>query len=355
FGAARAVAIWSESEEPWTWVSRLEGGVFAESRLAPDAYGPAVAAEAGEGPFLFEETPGRLLARAGARRKLARALAAPIDRRLAADLRLERGLRIPIRSDAISGELFLTGVPGLCSDDIERAEQLAAELSAALEHRELIRATEAAAAIRARLALARDLHDSVAQFLAGLAFRLEALRKTGATGADVAFEVDALQDELGRQQQDLRHLIAELREGPTGEPGDRADLVASLRGLTGRIAAQWGVACPVAATPARIEVPLGLERNVHQLVREAVANAVRHGHATSVRTRLRRATGTLEVEISDNGSGFPRQGELTPEELAETGPSSLRERVHNLGGRLRIASAPSGSRLSMALPLEEAG
>ena len=353
FGATRAVALWSETEEPWTWLSSLDGERFEETRLEPDAYGPAVSRGAGDGPFLFDQLRGRILARAGAWRKLARVLRDPLDPRFAAETGLEQGLRVPIRSGPVEGDLFLAGVPGLCSDDIERAEQLAAEMAAALDHRELIQATEEAAGIRARLALARDLHDSVVQFLAGVAFRLEGVRKAAAAGGtDASAEVDALQAELVREQQDLRRLIAELREGRADGLRDRAELVGSLRELSGRISGQWGVACRVAASPGEIEVPIRLERNVRQIVREAVANAVRHGHATRIETRLSRSGGALEVEISDNGSGFPFEGELPPEEVADAGPSSLSERVENLGGRLRIASTPSGSRLRIKLPLE---
>ena len=354
FGATRALALWSEAEEPWTWVSRWDGARFAETRLEPDAWPRPLSAEAGQGPFLFDQGKGRILARAGGRRKAARALEAPLEPGFAAAHHLDRGLRIPLRSGGLEGELFLLGVPGLCSDDVERAEELAAELAAGLEHRELIQATQEAAAIRARLAVARDLHDSVVQFLAGLAFRLEGVRKVGAAGGDVSAEVDALQAELVREQQDLRRLIAELREDPALAAGGRAELVASLRELSGRIAAQWDVVCRVAAPRGEIDVPVSLERNLRQIVREAVANAVRHGRATAVETRLGRAEGTLEVEISDNGSGFPFEGERAPEELAGAGPTSLWERVQNLGGRLRIASGRSGSRLSLELPLEEA-
>jgi signal transduction histidine kinase len=354
FGATRALCIWSEDEEPWTWVSTIERGRFEEARLEPDAYAPAVSPEAPDGPFLFDQGPGRILSRAGTRGRSARPLGDPVHRALAAEHGVRRGLRIPIRSGTVTGDLFVLDVPGLCSDDLQIAEHVAVELDAALEHRELIGATEQAAAVGARLSLARDLHDSVVQFLAGLAFRLEGLRKTAAAGGDVAGDVDSLQAELAREQQDLRRFIAELREGPAVVSRDQAELVSSLRELTARIAAQWGVACRLTTAPAKIEVPVGLERNVRQLVREAVANAVRHGRATAIDARLSHSGTGLGIEISDNGSGFALQGEFAPEDLAETGPSSLRERVHNLGGRLRIASAPSGSRLTIDLPLEGA-
>ncbi|HEX2763281.1 MAG TPA: ATP-binding protein [Allosphingosinicella sp.] len=354
FRAPRALCVWSEREEPWTWVSVLEPAGFDEVRLDPGRFDPPISPDAGERPFLFDQQPGRTLARAGPRRRVARLLRDPVHQALAREHGALRGLRIPIRSESVSGELLVIDVPGLCSDDLDIAEETAAQIAALLEHAKLFHATEEAAGMRARLSLARDLHDSVVQFLAGLAFRLEGVRKSAAAGRDVARDIDALQAELGREQQDLRRFIAELRAAPAGLSGERAELAGSLRELTGRIGAQWSVACSLVATPQRIDVPPPLERNVRQLVREAVANAVRHGAATEVETRLRRCDDALELVISDNGAGFAVAGDFDDEELARHGPSSVRERVRNLGGRLRLASSPAGSRLSITLPIREA-
>lgn len=354
FGAPRALCVWSEREEPWTWVSRLDGSGFDETRLDPDRFEPPVSPEAGDSPFLFEQGPGRILARAGPRRRLARPLRDPVHPGLASEYEARRGLRIPLRSETVSGDLLVLDVPGLCSDDLDIAEVVAGQISAALKHGELFQATEEAAAMRARLSLARDLHDSVVQFLAGLTLRLEGVRKSAAAHRDVADDIEALQAELAREQQDLRRFIAELRATPAGLTRERVELAASLRELTGRIAAQWNVECRVTSAPDRIDVPLGLEQNVRQIVREAVANAVRHGGATDVETHLHCAAGSLHVEIGDNGTGFPVAGDFDDAALAEHGPSSLCERVRNLGGRLDLTSSATGSRLTIILPCTEA-
>ena len=355
FEAPRALLVWSEEEEPWTYVSVLADGRFSETRVDPDRYQPVLAPEAGKGAILFDQRRGRVLSRGRGRRRLRKALEAPVHPALAAEHGLDQGLRLPIHSALASGELLVLDVPGLAPDDLERAEQAAAALGQALEHRALFDATEEAAAMRARLSLARDLHDSVVQFLAGLAFRLEGLRKGAGAGRDIGGEVDELQRALAGEQQDLRRFIAELR-APPGAARAPAELAQSLRELASRIASQWGVECRVITSAQRIEVPPPLERNVRQLVREAVANAVRHGRATAIETRLVREQGALRLEISDNGTGFPEAGEFGDSEMRDRriGPVTLRERVHNLGGTLRLASSREGARISIALPLEEA-
>lgn len=356
FGAPRALFVWTDPEEPWTYVARLERGAFETAKYDPGSFDPPTSPRAGDGPFLFDQARGRILGRGPGRKRLLRSLREPLNPRLAAQFGAARGLRIPVRSSSLTGELLVLDVPGLCSDDIELAKEAAGQVVAALEHRKLFDATEEAAEIRARLSLARDLHDSVVQFLAGLAFRLEGLKKRAAAGRDIADEASELQRDLAGEQHDLRLFIAELRGDAAREVRSCGDLAASLRELSERSAAQWGVACRIVTTPDEISVTPTLEQNVRQLVREAVANAVRHGKATEIETRLERKEKALNIEISDNGGGFPVQGEFGEEELAQRciGPNSLRERVAMLGGSLRLDSRATGSRLSITLPVERA-
>jgi signal transduction histidine kinase len=279
-------------------------------------------------------------------------IADPLEPDLATRFGAAHGLRIPVRSGSLEGDLFVLDVPGLCSDDLQLAEEAGGRIESALDHRERMQATEEAAAMRARLALARDLHDSVVQFLAGFTFRLEGMKKSAAAGRDVAADLDALQHDLVGEQRDLRRLIAELRGTSGGEAV--ADLGASLRLLGERIAAQWTVDFRLASGTEPIRVPAHIDRHVGQLVREAAANAVRHGGARRIDARLARANGHVELEIADDGSGFPVAGSFDDDELQERrlGPLSLRERVHNLGGTLRLRSSAAGATLNIVLPLE---
>ncbi|HEY0414085.1 MAG TPA: histidine kinase [Allosphingosinicella sp.] len=351
FGSRRAILVWSESEEPWTYVAELDEAGLSQARCEPKAFEPLVDPKAGEGVLIFDQARGRGLRRSG-RHMTSFRLRAPLDAAFAGRFGVDRGLRIPVRSSWVEGDLFVLDVVGLCSDDLGVAEETGEQVSAALEHGELFHATEEAAAMRARLSFARDIHDSVVQFLAGLTFRMEGVRKAARAGGAIDAEIDSLQGELSREQQDLRRFIAELRSGRS--PSPRTDLPASLRTLVGRMASQWGVECRLESSPESIEVPAALDQDVQQLVREAVANAVRHGRATAVEARLARQNGTLELAIADNGQGFPVRGEFESAELEarQIGPRSLHERVQNLGGTLRLASRDAGSQLLIRLPLK---
>ena len=92
-------------------------------------------------------------------------------------------------------------------------------------------------------------------------------------------------------------------------------------------------------------VSIELAHELRLLIREAVANAVRHGQCSRVDLVIERASdGTLQVSIDDNGKGF---------DACDHGsyPRSISERIAALGGQLRIDSCAAGVRLDIALPL----
>jgi signal transduction histidine kinase len=89
---------------------------------------------------------------------------------------------------------------------------------------------------------------------------------------------------------------------------------------------------------------------VYRVVQETLTNCARHARATKADVTLREAGGALEVTVRDDGRGFDtreaRQGGL--------GLLGIEERVRELGGTLRIESAPGqGSTLRVRFTLPE--
>jgi signal transduction histidine kinase len=252
-----------------------------------------------------------------------------------------------VATDAHEGVIFAADIPGLCSDDLAIAEHLGEEISAAFHRAATVEISEEAAAARTRLSFARDLHDSVIQLLAGTSFRLEGIRKSAAAGRAVDAEVDALQQELSVEQRDLRGFIRQLRDGSAraASPG----VCETLRGLLDRMARQWNAQCRLIRCPEALRIPPQLEHDVHQLVREGIANAVRHGKAGEISISLDAGDTGLSLIVADNGLGFSVQqggGEVG----AAQKPWSLNERVRELGGSLTLYSSPNGSRITISLP-----
>jgi signal transduction histidine kinase len=82
------------------------------------------------------------------------------------------------------------------------------------------------------------------------------------------------------------------------------------------------------------------------MLREAVANAVRHGGADRVDVGLAVDDGRLQLRVADNGSGFAR-----PKGAAAVEPWSLKERVERAHGSIRLVSEPGSTNILITLPL----
>ena len=88
------------------------------------------------------------------------------------------------------------------------------------------------------------------------------------------------------------------------------------------------------------------------LIAEAVANAVRHGQAKRVRACLCYENDQMQVEIMDDGRGFPHRAKVQiPEPIqSEELPRSLHQRIANLQGQFQVWTCDSGTRLQFEFP-----
>ena len=199
-----------------------------------------------------------------------------------------------------------------------------------------------------RARLSRDLHDGILQFLSGLSLQLRVVE------AEVARDPEAAQARFARLRDSLVAEQRELRDFVTDFARPRVGSVTAndLAGLGRLLSNHWDVEI-VVETGGEFDAG-SLAGDVRQIVRESVANAVRHGGATLVSIRARRAPGGIELDIGDNGSGFAQAGVFDIRQMRAEGlgPKSLRERVAQLGGALVAESGDSGLRLAIRLPID---
>lgn len=265
-----------------------------------------------------------------------------VGRDSATALMLSEGLAVPIHAENGEGLLFIERVASLSTDHIELGREIAAAAEALMQRHALIRAAEEGAANRSRIELARDLHDSVVQFLAGAAFRLEAMRRAEVAGRKLEPELDELKRLMLQEQGELRSFIAALR---SGSEVNLTDLAADLRALSERLSKHWAVECEFDAKTTDGKIPARLHLDAHQLVREAVANAVRHAGARSVRIALAADPTELRMDFFNDGAEFPAFGDrLHP-------PTSLQERVEQAGGTIELSRGMQMTKVSIALPI----
>jgi len=262
-------------------------------------------------------------------------------------------LGVPIvAGEAIVGAFYLTDKKGARDAGFTHVDQsvietLAAHAAVAIENARLHERSRELTVAEERNRLARELHDSVTQSLFSLALTADAAALLVDVEPARAKEQMEVVRTLAREAMDeMRSLVFELRPADLGQDGLASTLrkhVASLRRLY--------------PTPIELDLdgeaplPAPLEREIFRIAQEAMANALKHAHATRLRVRLRREGDRLELVVADDGAGFDPQG---PRAARRLGLVSMRERAEALGGELRIGSK-RGEGTSVVLEVDVGG
>ena len=203
-----------------------------------------------------------------------------------------------------------------------------------------------------RQRIARDLHDTLAQGLAGLVMQLEAADAHLTKGnAKRAHEI--IQQSMVRARQSLaeaRETIDDLRSLSSAA----VDLSEVLHEETKRFGQATGI--PVSANiNIAGDMPKLLVEHGRYIVRESLTNIARHAEATEVRLAAVQRNHMLLLEIIDNGKGF--DPDIIGKKLGHYGLIGIQERTRILGGTFKLDSGPNGTAIRIELPLrkEESG
>lgn len=189
-----------------------------------------------------------------------------------------------------------------------------------------------------RRRMAREVHDSTMQLLAGMGLSLGQLKRTRHSKAsgEIVEEMEGL---LGEAQRELR-AISYLAHAPeVSELG----LAKALRQLAGGFGRRTGLNIAINADDDLMLSPAA-EVAVYRMVQEALSNVHRHARATDAAVVLHQRRSILHIAVADNGIGMPervRRG---------VGLSSMHDRIAELGGRLMIRPGKPGTLLIASVP-----
>ncbi|MFD7023877.1 sensor histidine kinase [Promicromonospora sukumoe] len=210
----------------------------------------------------------------------------------------------------------------------------------------LVATREHEAALAERLRLARDLHDTVAGDLAGLALATRGLAdrldREGSDPSTIRLARE-LSDAVGVAHQHTRATLGELRDDVSGVAGPVTDLARRWTERTG-IPTQLSVGPGVDGVAG-----VGRAQHVRALVAELLENVRKHADASRVEIVVSETDGTVEVLVSDDGAGLSR-------DLAGGyGMHGVRERSALCGGDATWSpGATGGTAVRVVLPHEPA-
>jgi len=200
-----------------------------------------------------------------------------------------------------------------------------------------------------RARIARELHDSLGQELVGIALQLDsAALRLHETPQHAEQALNMARIMIRHSQAETKRSVADLRAGEL----DITDLPTALNELVQPLVATAGstqLHLEVEGTPRRLQGVV--EHHLLRIGQEAVANAVRHGHAGKIDVRICYRENEVVVEVKDNGCGFDTT-EAMAVASSHFGLLGLRERANKLQGRLKIDSkVGAGTVVSVTVPL----
>ena len=260
-------------------------------------------------------------------------------------------LAVPIPSKMpFRGNLYLCdkidGSP-FDNNDEESLERFAVSAAIAIDNAELHRRTGELAAAEERLRLAHEMHDGLAQVLAYVNTKAQAVQ--GYLRSGRIQEADTQLDQLASA---AREVYSDVREGIVGlrlASNPDLDFSAALATFVERWETETGITATFAASGVPILTP-GAELQLLRMTQEALANARKHARATRIEVSLRQLPSGLELVVADDGAGFdpniPPRGEFP-----HFGLLTIRERAESIGATVELKTAPGqGTRWTIRLP-----
>jgi signal transduction histidine kinase len=204
-------------------------------------------------------------------------------------------------------------------------------------------------AVEERHRIARDLHDSVSQSLFSTVLHTRtaqrALEQEGVSASGpLSHALSSIGDLTRGAQGEMRALIFEL--GPSAvEDG----LVAALTQHASRVGARDRLIIDVSGPEGRLALSRGTETQLFGIGREAIANVLKHAHASKAWIRVEARPASVVVEVRDDGRGFER----TARHPGHFGLESMTSRAAQIGGILTLESSPGhGTLVSVEVPFD---
>jgi signal transduction histidine kinase len=202
------------------------------------------------------------------------------------------------------------------------------------------------AVLQERNRIARELHDTLEQELAGITMQLDLASDCFREAPRVAQQALETARSMSRQSMvEARRSVCDLR----CDLLENGDLISAIKHEVNALGSRDHVKIDfqVTGVPVRLSGPI--EMNLLRIAQEAVANALKHGHAQKVDVNLKYDTTKVRLSVSDDGNGFlQNDGPLA----GHFGLLDMKERAQSLGSRLMVDSEPGrGTRIAVETQL----
>ncbi len=198
--------------------------------------------------------------------------------------------------------------------------------------------------------LARALHDSVGQLLAGLAMNQSVIEVEKARLSERAQAALAENIEITQQISTEIRTISQLLHPPLL---DEVGLNSALRWYVEGINRRGGITINLEMSEDFGRLPAEIETTIFRIIQESLTNSHRHGKSENAKVNLSRTSDFIFITMADEGIGIPESKleQIKSGSGAGVGLRGMRERVYQLNGTLDIASREKGTVIHIRLPV----
>lgn len=196
--------------------------------------------------------------------------------------------------------------------------------------------------------IAAALHERTNETLVSSAIRLAALARSVSDPslAEALHEVRQLLEKLA---QETRLMIFEISPPSLYHLG----LEAAIQELTDHMAKKYGFRSSFSDDCHPKPLDDDVRILLYQSVRELLTNVGKHARAQNVRVNVRRLRNNIRITVEDDGIGFGKADNSVNKEEGGFGLFSIRERLQNIGGHLKLESDDGGTCITLTAALRE--
>lgn len=201
------------------------------------------------------------------------------------------------------------------------------------------------AVLAERTRLAREMHDTLIQGCVSISALLEAASSREVDDNESRLHlIDYAATQIRATVDEARQAVWNLR----GEGQTLIDLETALKRMAERIGREYDVEIVYRLSGKPFAINLPATHELMMVAREAVFNAILHGHAKKVEAEICYGDDSLALTVQDNGRGFDAAEAFSD---GHFGLRGMRERIHRFDGEFDIQSIPQqGTRVRVEIP-----
>ena len=197
-----------------------------------------------------------------------------------------------------------------------------------------------------RRRIAREIHDGLGQELAAAKMIMDGIlaKDSSASIRQAAIDASQLIDRTIKQVRTISHLL---------HPPllDEVGLVSALRWYLEGLSERSGIELQLEVNPPDLgRLKPDMETAIFRIIQEALTNMFRHSGARNGRVSVAEVDERIMVTVRDDGRGIEEQVVQMRPDSVGVGIGGMRQRVNELGGRLRLANANPGTIVEVVIP-----